>query len=256
LFNGTHCLKSNFNLSELDSMGKSAPMYLQLRQQLVDWIREKNLTSQDKLPAERILASKFTTTRVTLRQALAQLEAEGVIFRSNRRGWFVTPDRLSYDPSKDIGFNVYVQQQGSIPRTETISKELILAPRWLADKSGLEVNTPIFHFVRRRYVDERALLIEHNYINPEGCAGLMALNTDDSLWQLLRDQYSLQPASRNIEMYPQALVDDTADLLGVNTGSAGLYLQRISYDDVGRFLEFDHEYWLHDALKLVVNVKG
>jgi len=231
-------------------------MYLQLRQRLVDWIKEKNLSSQDKLPAERVLATKFCTTRVTLRQALAQLEAEGVIFRSNRRGWYVTPDRLSYDPSKDIGFNLYVQQQGFTPRTETISKQLIGTPSWLSEKSGLLVDTPVYHFVRRRYVDERALLIEHNYVNPQGCGGLMQLNTDDSLWQLLRDEFNLKPASRKIEIYPQALVDNSAELLSVNTGSAGLYLQRISHDEDGRFLEFDHEYWLHDALKLVVNVDG
>ncbi|MCJ8300916.1 MAG: GntR family transcriptional regulator [Pseudomonadales bacterium] len=237
-------------------MPKSSPVYLQLRQQLVDWISEKNLTSQDKLPGERVLATKFQTTRVTLRQALAQLEAEGVIFRSNRRGWYVTPDRLSYDPSQDIGFNLYVRQQGFTPRTETISKDLILAPQWLAEKCGLRDKTPIYHFIRRRYVDERALLIEHNFVNPVGCAGLMELNTDDSLWQLLRDKFNLQPASRNIEIYPQALVGDTADLLNVNTGSAGLYLQRISHDEGGGFLEFDHEYWLDDALNLVVSVKG
>ena len=237
-------------------MSKTSPMYLQLRQRLVDWIKEKKLTSQDKLPAERVLAAKFSTTRVTLRQALAQLEAEGVIFRSNRRGWYVTPARLSYDPSQDIGFNLYVRQQGFTPRTETISKQLIAAPRWLAEKTGIAKNTPIYHFIRRRYVDERALLIEHNFVNPQGCGGLMELNTDDSLWQLLRDQFNLQPASRNIEIYPQALVEDSAELLNVNTGSAGLYLQRISHDEDGRFLEFDHEYWLHDALKLVVNVKG
>lgn len=230
------------------------PVYLQLRDQLLGWIQQNQLSSQEKLPAERELAETFSTTRITLRQALAQLEAEGIIFRSNRRGWFITPKRLKYDPSRDVGFNLYVTAQGFSPRTETVNKTLILAPLWLAEKCGIKTGAPVYHFVRRRYVDERALLIEHNYINVDECPRLLEKNTDDSLWQLLKEEYQLTPAQREIEIFPQAIVENEAQLLNVNTGSAGLYLQRISRTKNGTFLEFDHEYWLHDALKLVVKV--
>ncbi|MEH6445936.1 MAG: UTRA domain-containing protein [Oceanospirillaceae bacterium] len=236
-------------------MSEAPPVYLQLRGQLLAWIKGKQLSSQDKLPAERELAVNFNTTRITLRQALAQLEAEGVIYRSNRRGWFITPERLEYDPSRDVGFNVYVASQGFTPRTETIVKSLITAPAWLAKKCNLVEGAPIYHFVRRRYVDERALLIEHNFINATSCSGLLAKDTDNSLWKLLESEYQLRPKKRKIEIYPQAIIADEAQWLNVNTGSAGLYLERISYAQAGQFLEFDQEYWLHDALKLVVNVE-
>lgn len=237
-------------------MSEASPVYLQLREQLLVWINEKQLTSQDKLPAERELAAQFNTTRITLRQALSQLEAEGVIYRSNRRGWFITPGRLKYDPSRDVGFNVYVRSQGFEPRTETISKSLITAPQWLAEKCQLEQSAQVYHFVRRRYVDERALLIEHNYLCAQSCTELLSKNTDDSLWKLIEKEYQLRPCKRDIEIYPQAIVGDEAQWLNVNTGSAGLYLERVSYAQSGLFLEFDQEYWLHDALKLVVSVES
>lgn len=44
-----------------------------------------------KLPAERKLSEVFDTTRITLREALVQLEACGLIYREERRGWFVAP---------------------------------------------------------------------------------------------------------------------------------------------------------------------
>ncbi len=237
-------------------MPETSPVYLQLRERLLDWMVENKLCGQDKLPAERELASLFNTTRITLRQALAQLEAEGVIYRSNRRGWFITPSRLKYDPSRDVGFNVYVKSQGYEPRTQTLEKSLIDAPKWLAKKCGLRAQAKVYHFVRRRYVDERALLIEHNYICAQSCPDLLAKNTDDSLWQLLDRDYQLKPSKRSLEIYPQAIVAEQAQLLNVNTGSAGLYLERLSFSQAGGFLEFDEEYWLHDALKLVVNVEG
>ncbi|WP_255853601.1 UTRA domain-containing protein [Marinobacterium rhizophilum] len=210
--------------------------------------------SQERLPSERELAGLFATTRVTVRQALGQLEAEGKIFRSNRRGWYVTPERLQYDPSQDIGFYNLVHQQGYTPSTETLGKQLTETPLWLAQLSGLVQGAPIYHIVRRRSIDNRCVLVEHNYINPDRCPGLLSQDTDHSIWQLLQSKYALSPHKRQIEIYPQALTGLEADALHVNQGSAGLFMQRLSYDDNDDFLELDFEYWLHDALKVAVQV--
>ncbi|GAA0693759.1 UTRA domain-containing protein [Marinobacterium maritimum] len=230
------------------------PVYLQLRDRLWDWIETEELSSQQRLPSERELSERFHTTRVTIRQALSQLEAEGLIFRSNRRGWYITPERLRYDPSRDVGFNRYVTEQGFHPRTETLFKQLTEVPPWLSEISGLEVGTPIYHVFRRRYVDERGLLVEHNYINPAHCPGLLSESTDMSIWQMLREKYDLRPEHRDIEIYPLALKGLEAESLNVNQGAAGLYIQRLSFDQRGDFLELDREYWLHDALKIAVRI--
>ncbi|WP_156504394.1 GntR family transcriptional regulator, partial [Oleiphilus sp. HI0066] len=52
-----------------------------------------------KLPSERYLSEQHSTTRVTIREALKLLETEGLIYRENRRGWFISPPKLRYDPS-------------------------------------------------------------------------------------------------------------------------------------------------------------
>jgi len=230
------------------------PVYLQLRDRLWEWIEREQLCSQQRLPSERELSERFSTTRVTIRQALSQLEAEGLIFRSNRRGWYITPERLRYDPSRDIGFNRYVIEQGFRPRTETLFKILTETPPWLSEISGLAVGAPVYHVFRRRYVNERGLLVEHNFINPAHCPGLLSESTDLSIWQMLREQYDLRPEHRDIEIYPLAIKGLEADSLGVNQGTAGLYIQRLSHDQRGEFLELDREYWLHDALKISVHI--
>jgi len=141
-----------------------------------------------------------------------------------------------------------------VPRTKTISRNLVETPAWLAEKTQLALGEAVYQFVRRRYVNERAVLIEHNYISSASCPGLLDKNTDHSLWQILRDDYQLNPAERAIEIYPQAILAEQAELLNISQGSAGLYLERQSSDQHGNFLEFDQEYWIHDALKLVVNI--
>ena len=47
-----------------------------------------------RLPSERQLSEEYSTTRITLREALALLESRGEIYRELRRGWFIAPPRL------------------------------------------------------------------------------------------------------------------------------------------------------------------
>ncbi|WP_075881923.1 UTRA domain-containing protein [Vreelandella massiliensis] len=231
-------------------------------QRLTDRLRDALLLEHSswvdadgKLPAERILAQRFKTTRVTLRQALAQLEGEGRIHRSNRRGWFVSPLRLEYDPTRDAGFNDYVTAQGRLPRTEVLS--LATSPHApAANALGLSVNHPFYHIRRRRYVDERAVLVESLWVVPERAPGLLEERFEFSLWKLLREQWHLSLSHRSISMVSEALQGTDASELGVASGTAGLNICRTIFDDAHLPVEYDEEHWLHDALSIRVELKG
>ncbi|CAM4198989.1 UTRA domain-containing protein [Vreelandella rituensis] len=232
--------------------------YMQLTRQLREQLRYGGATWVDevgRLPAERVLAERFNTTRVTLRQALAQLEGEGKIHRSNRRGWFVSPKRLEYDPTRDAGFNDYVTAQGRTPRTEVLGVTTATCPA-AASALGLDVNHPLYHIRRRRYVDERAVLVESLWVVPEQAPGLLQERFDHSLWGLLRERWQLELSHRSIRMVSEALQQDDASELGVATGTAGLNISRTIFDTRHRPIEYDEEHWLHDALSIRVELSN
>lgn len=78
--------------------------YVKIKDTIVEQIDAGMLMPRQKLPAERKLAESFDTTRVTLREALSLLEAEGKIYREDRRGWFISPAPLRYDPTQTLNF--------------------------------------------------------------------------------------------------------------------------------------------------------
>jgi len=84
------------------------------------------LAPQSKLPPERAVGDAFGITRMTIRQALFQLEAEGLIYRQNRRGWFVSPPRLRYDPTANLSFteNARAYNLANFMRTLTLPKDV------------------------------------------------------------------------------------------------------------------------------------
>lgn len=51
--------------------------YVKIKDVIVEQIESGQLAPRQKLPSERKLAESFDTTRVTLREALSLLEAEG-----------------------------------------------------------------------------------------------------------------------------------------------------------------------------------
>lgn len=228
--------------------------YLQLTDRLRALIQGPEPLGDDgRLPSERELAERFGTTRITLRQALAQLEGEGRIHRSNRRGWFVSPARLIYDPTRDAGFNDYVSAQGRRPRTEVLEVETRPHPP-AADALGLPADALFHHIRRRRYVDERAVLAESLWVVPERTPGLLEQRFDHSLWKLLREHWKIELAHRSIRMFSEALSGRDAGELGVTPGTAGMGVRRAIFDAERRPVEYDEEHWLHDALCIAVDV--
>ena len=107
------------------SWDRRVPYYLRIRDHFASLIEAGTLAPQSKLPPERAVGDAFGITRMTIRQALFQLEAEGLIYRLNRRGWFVSPPRLRYDPTANTSFTESVMEQGRVAGTTILSKQQV-----------------------------------------------------------------------------------------------------------------------------------
>ena len=75
--------------------GRTPSKCEQICRTLRRYIGSGHLAAGQQLPAERALSERFATTRITIKEALSSLEADGLIYRAERRGWFVAPPRLT-----------------------------------------------------------------------------------------------------------------------------------------------------------------
>jgi len=236
------------------SWDQRIPYYLLIRDHFASLIENGELSPGEKLPPERELRDRFQTTRVTARQALMQLEAEGLIYRENRRGWFVSPPRILYDPTANVSFTESVIAQGRTPGSTVLSKEQISASSWEKRHMSVEVGDPIFLIRRLRSIDGRAVLLEHIHINAERCPGLLELPLDRSLTELMAEYYGIFERRPYINMHPTALAGSQAEALGVATGTPSLYLSRAILDQFDQVVELDQEFWRHDAIDIRVSM--
>jgi GntR family transcriptional regulator len=107
---------------------RGRPLYEQVADALRAEIREGRYRPGDKLPSERELSERFEVSKVTARQAIVQLRAEGLGTSRAGSGVFVAekgpPRRLSDDILRGEAFYRAMERQGLQPDvTTTISRE-------------------------------------------------------------------------------------------------------------------------------------
>ena len=241
---------------ERKSWDRKIPYYMQFRNHFAAMIEAGTLASGAKLPSERALAEEFSITRVTARHALIRMEAEGLIFREVRRGWFVSPPRVRYDPTADTSFTESITEQGRVAGTTVLSKKQMAATEWESTHLECAVGDPIFVISRLRTVDGRAVLVEQIHIKAARCPGLLDYPLDQSMTDLMSEKFGIFEHRTHINMRPTALSEIPAKALGVAAGTQSLYLSRTILDQSGEVIELDQEFWRHDAIDICISAAG
>ncbi|SUH17322.1 transcriptional regulator [Salmonella enterica subsp. enterica] len=199
----------------MKSIPGDIPQYLLIKAQLQARIQSGALKSGDKLPSERELCAIFNTTRITIRESLAQLESSGLIWRADRRGWFVTPERLWLDPTQNTNFHKLCREQGREPKTALLSGVLTTVPVEVMEPLQLQPFDQIYLLTRLRYADGRAVCYCENHCLPARVPELLQYDLNGSLTEVYESHYNLVYTSMHLSFYPTAMPAQAAQALGV-----------------------------------------
>jgi len=211
-------------------------------------------SADGRLPSERQLSDQFSTTRITLREALSQLEGQGLIYRQVRRGWFVSPPRIVYNPLQRSHFHAMARDQGRSARTEVIDARELIASEAVCLKLALPDKSPVYCIRRLRYLDGRPVLYVEHYLNPTFFPHILEVDLTQSLTDLYLSKYGVNYGRVRFDMVPTRLSEDASSALKVAPGSPALFITRTNRDQHDRVIDCDLEYWRYDALLIDVEV--
>ncbi|WP_116472709.1 UTRA domain-containing protein [Zobellella maritima] len=228
---------------------QSATIIHTLRQQLAS----QALVPGNKLPAERELADLFATTRITVKEALHTLEAEGLIYREERRGWFVSRPRLVYNPASRSHFHTLVAAQNRVASTRVLGCETVLAPAELVPEMALAPLSRLTRIRRVRSIDQRPVLYVEHYLIPDYFPAIADQDLSQSLTRLYEIQYGLHYGRSRFDICPTAACGEAARTLSLAEGSPVLAVTRVNYDQHGRIIDCDREIWRHDAVRIRID---
>jgi GntR family transcriptional regulator len=210
------------------------PLYYQLRQLLADRITSGEWQPGDMLPTEEQLQEQYNLSRTTVRQALKELEFEGLISRYRGRGTFVSKPKLSHSPDPHFNLTTFLQQQGMEPGWRVLSAEWVSATSEVAERLAIDFGTQVYQLRRLRLANGEPIGYHIAHVIPAFAEKINEERFDQggSLDYLRRTgQQNEIYANRIIEAVLAS--EETAKLLDVVAGSAILMVRRRVFDPEG-----------------------
>jgi GntR family transcriptional regulator len=238
------------------STDSGVPLYLQLKMALRQAITTANAGVGDLLPSEPTIAEHFGISRNTARQALGELEAEGLLIRQRGRGtriaagsprpWPIQSWESLFTASKAEGLPLVTELRGAAVEP---------LPAWAARRLGQLEGSPGLRVSRRRRIGDEVINTSENYL-PERFAELV-LGADlehGSLYELLHKEFgvSVHGATRMLDAV--VLDDELAVALEAVPGEPAILIEAVVWD--ATMAPFDcHRVWHRTGvMSLEVNV--
>ncbi len=220
----------------------SAQITIELRQAIAGG----ELIPGQQLPSMGELARRHGVTAVTVRRALSDLAAEGLIEITHGVGTFVADRVRQFDllPS----FQAQLGEQGLLLETRLCARSARVRHSEAAVALGLSAGTELAAISRLRLVDGLPVALQYSYAGPDLRAALLDCPADASLYTHIAAATGRTAFSAEETFHAALLPDGVAELLG-GTG-CGWKSLRLTRDAAGRPLLFDEAFFLAERLRL------
>ncbi|GAB7107337.1 GntR family transcriptional regulator [Streptomyces phaeofaciens JCM 4814] len=219
-------------------LNRKLPLWYQVSQSLRASILGRSPRDPLRLPTEEQLAGHYGVSVLTMRQALKELEDEGLITRHRRRGTFIEPDARRGAPVRLLGSVDAIVAQQSGMTTRLLAQGTTAVPAELAEHFPDLTEIATYHRLRGDDTTGEPTNHARNYVRPELAA---RIDPDDLVrWpmtKVLRDIVGAD-ISRITDTVEARLADpETAQLLHVPLLSPILHYTGVTYDTDGRVLD-------------------
>ena len=230
------------------------PLWSQLARQLEAAITRGDLRPGQRLDTEVDLAERCGLSRPTVRRAIEDLVAQGLLVRRRGVGTQVVQAPVQR-PLELSSLHDDLAATGRRPSTRVLACAVVPADDAVATALGLPSGEPVVALERLRSAQGEPLALLRNWL-PADLGELSAtLLAEDGLYALLR-RYGVHLRIANQRIGATVAEPDQARLLGCRAGDALVTMERLSYDDNGRPVELGRHLYRADSYSFEITVVG
>ena len=210
---------------------KSLTAYQEVKQKITaDLVRGRYPMGQ-ALPAEKDLAKELDVSIGTLRKAVDELVAEGIVVRRQGRGTYVA----EHDLKRLLYYFFHVVKHDadkkSHPRVDLVSLTSAIANKEEASKLAIKEGAAVWRLVNCLYLENKCVMIDQITLDKKRFQKLTRadyINREGSIYQLYQMKYG-QTVVRSSERLRAGLASKQhAEWLGIKPDSPVLIIRRIA----------------------------
>lgn len=142
----------------------SLPLYKQIANKIKEDIQSANLAHGDAIPTESKLTEIYGVSRVTIRQAIKLLVEEGLLYKIQGSGTYISHDKIEHNISKLQGFTEEMDLLQNNPANKILAFEVTIPTEEIREILKLKEDEKVYYVKRLRLADNEPLVIEESYL--------------------------------------------------------------------------------------------
>lgn len=213
------------------------PLHRQLHAAILEAIEAGRLPRNGKLPSERTLVDIFGVSRITVRHAIRDLVAQGVVQSQPGKGLYVVDPWRGFELQILKSFTATALANGRRPENRLIDARIAEAPLEISRPLLLPIGAEVIVLSRLRLLDGRPVVIQTDWLPAARVPGLLELDWSTgnrSLYGELRERYHLRPVRGQNTLSARLATTEEAKRLEMRPPAAVLTVDQIAFDTRNR----------------------
>jgi len=224
------------------------PLYHRVYREIVREIESGTLQPGDRLPSERWFCDELGVSRATVRRALEELIAEGLV-ESRGRGSFITGEAVVEPPNTLMSLSEVARSRGLGASARVLGFDIRPATIDEAEALGIAPGAELFELRRLRMLDGLPISIDVNRVPLRLLPGASDIDfTTASLYEAL-DRAGCAPGRADYELEARGADDPEAELLGLAQGAPVLSATTVAIADDGRVVDLGRTVYRADRYR-------
>ncbi|MFB4162247.1 UTRA domain-containing protein [Alteribacillus sp. JSM 102045] len=215
--------------------------YIKIYEDLKKKIEQNVFPYQELLPSENTLLKEYGCSRNTVRRAIAELASKGYVQTKHGQGVRVIYQELK---QKEYMFgDVETFKEFSMRHNNKQRTEVFRFQEWTVDESlhkitSFPVGTDIYYLQRVRYLDDKPLIIDHNYFRKDVVQDLTVEITEDSVYEYMEKELNESIVTTKRKMTVEKMDDLDERYLQLNGYNCVAVVTSYTYNADGVMFEY------------------
>ncbi|HLU01523.1 MAG TPA: GntR family transcriptional regulator [Advenella sp.] len=233
----------------------NTPLYAKIETALAAEISSGKLVAGTQLPTEEQLIARFQMSRTTIRKAIDNLVARGLVEIRRGKGTFVTHPKITQALTELTGFAEDMVVLGRHPTSRLLDKRIVTADEKTARALQLTPGTQVYRIERVRLADGIPMSFDETYLPLEIGDKVVSNNLDvEPIFDLLENKYALPLVEASYQL--EAVVADrhVAQALHIAVGAPIFLIERTSYSTGEQPVDYEKLYYRGDSIRFATRL--
>ncbi|MCM2676998.1 GntR family transcriptional regulator [Alkalicoccobacillus plakortidis] len=194
-------------------MSNHSPLYRKIAQQMKEEISKGEWKEGNAIPTELMLSETYQASRVTVRQAIKVLVQQGLLYKIQGSGTYVSEHKYEHNIYELTGFTEEMRALNKNIINKVLTFSVVEPEERIVQALGLEEGEKVYYIRRQRWADDIPLIVEDTYLPLELFPDLTYQIMEGSKYDFIESVKKLKIKDSYQEVIPILPTEEIQELL-------------------------------------------